>query len=119
MREFGKGDRLVKIKLKNKSIEKKLFRNPALYLGEGYMNEEILIQKGTIEELIDMVTACYDDFIRNNSIYRFYENFSGYVKVFQQLNETIKSKKNVAYHYDLQEDLYKLFLDKDMQYSCA
>ena len=93
MREFGKGDRLVKIKLKNKSIEKKLFRNPALYLGEGYMNEEILIQKGTIEELIDIVTACYDDFIRNNSIYRFYENFSGYVKVFQQLNETIKSKK--------------------------
>jgi hypothetical protein len=51
------------------------------------MNEEILIQKGTIEELIDIVTACYDDFIRNNSIYRFYENFSGYVKVFQQLNE--------------------------------
>ena len=29
IREFGKGDRLVKIKLKNKSIEKKLFRNPA------------------------------------------------------------------------------------------
>jgi len=119
IREFGKGDRLVKIKLKNKSIEKKLFRNPALHLGEGYMNEEILIQKGTIEELIDIVTACYDDFIRNNSIYRFYENFSGYVKVFQQLNEVIKSKQNVAHHYDLKEDLYKLFLDKDMQYSCA
>jgi hypothetical protein len=82
IREFGKGDRLVKIKLKNKSIEKKLFRNPALHLGEGYMNEEILIQKGTIEELIDIVTACYDDFIRNNSIYRFYENFSGYIKGF-------------------------------------
>ena len=58
IREFGKGDQLVKIKLINKSIEKKLFRNPALYLGEGYMNEEILIQKGTIEELIDIVTAC-------------------------------------------------------------
>ena len=35
IREFGKGDRLIKIKLKNKSIEKKLFRNPALHLGEG------------------------------------------------------------------------------------
>ena len=41
--EFGEGDRLVKIKLKNKSIEKKLFRNPALHLGEGYMNEEIYV----------------------------------------------------------------------------
>ena len=86
--------KVVKIKLTNKSIEKKLFRNPVLHLGEGYMNEEILIQKGTIEELIDIVTACYDDFIRNNSIYRFYENFSGYVKVFQQLNEIVKSKQN-------------------------
>ena len=48
-----------------------------------------------------------------------YENFSGYFKIFQQLNEVVKSKQNVAHHYDLKEDLYKLFLDKDMQYSCA
>jgi cyclopropane-fatty-acyl-phospholipid synthase len=41
------------------------------------------------------------------------------LKVFQQLNEAVKSKQNVAHHYDLKEDLYKLFLDKDMQYSCA
>jgi len=117
--EFGSGDNTIKIKLTNKSIEKKLFRNPALHLGEGYMNEEILILEGTIEELIDVVTSCYDDFIHNNSIYRMYENFSGYFKVFQQLNEAVKSKQNVAHHYDLKEDLYKLFLDKDMQYSCA
>tara|TARA_B100000579_G_scaffold332068_1_gene282343 strand:+ start:261 stop:1445 length:1185 start_codon:yes stop_codon:yes gene_type:complete len=119
IREFGKGNQLVKVKLKNKSIEKKLFRNPALYLGEGYMNEEILIEEGTIDDLINIVTASYDDFVRNNYIYRFYENFSGYIKVFQQLNEAVKSKQNVAHHYDLKEDLYKLFLDKDMQYSCA
>ena len=96
--EFGKGDRVVKIKLKNKLIEKKLFINPALHLGEGYMNEDFIIEEGTIEELIDIVTACYDDFIRNNSIYRMYENFSGYFKVFQQLNEAVKSKQNVAHH---------------------
>ncbi len=117
--EFGKGGQLVRIKLTNKSIEKKLFRNPSLYFGEGYMNEEILIQEGSIEELIDIVTSSYDDFVRNNFIYRIYENFSGYFKVFQQLNETVKSKQNVSHHYDLKEDLYKLFLDKDMQYSCA
>ena len=38
---------------------------------------------------------------------------------FQQINKLVKSKQNVAHHYDLNEDLYKLFLDKDMQYSCA
>ena len=41
---FGKNEPLVKIKFTSKSIEKKLFRNPSLYLGEGYMNEEILIE---------------------------------------------------------------------------
>jgi len=117
--EFGTGERVIKIKLTNKSIEKKLFRNPNLHFGEGYMNEEILIEEGTIEELIDVVTSRYDEFVRNNFVYRIYENFSGYFKIFQQLNEAVKSKQNVAHHYDLKEDLYKLFLDKDMQYSCA
>ena len=117
--EFGSGNQQVKIKLTNKSIEKKIFRNPGLHIGEGYMNQEILIQEGTIEQLIDIVTSCYDDFVQNNSLYRAYENFSGYIKVFQQLNEAVKSKRNVSHHYDLKEDLYKLFLDKDMQYSCA
>ena len=117
--EFGSGPDNLKIKLTTKSIEKKLFRNPGLYFGEGYMNQEILIIEGTIEQLIDLITSCYDDFIQNNFIYRIYENFSGYFKIFQQLNEAVKSKQNVAHHYDLKEDLYKLFLDQDMQYSCA
>jgi len=117
--EFGSGSNNLIIKFTNKSIEKKLFRNPGLYFGEGYMNQEILIIEGTIEQLIDLVTSCYDDFIQNNFIYRTYENLSGYFKIFQQLNELVKSKQNVAHHYDLKEDLYKLFLDQDMQYSCA
>ena len=117
--EFGSGEPSIKVRLTSKSIDQKLFRNPSLYLGEGYMNKEIIIEDGTIEQLIDVVTSCYDDFIQNNFIYRMYENFSGYFKIFQQLNELVKSKQNVAHHYDLNEDLYKLFLDKDMQYSCA
>lgn len=116
---FGKGKSNLKIRLTNKSIEKKLFRNPSLHFGEGYMNKEILIEEGSIEQLIDLITSCYDDFIQHNSVYKIYENFSGYFKIFQQLNELVKSKQNVAHHYDLNEDLYKLFLDKDMQYSCA
>ena len=116
---FGKGKSNIRIRLTNKSIEKKLFRNPSLHFGEGYMNKEILIEEGSIEQLIDLITSCYDDFIQHNSVYKIYENFSGYFKIFQQLNEIVKSKQNVAHHYDLKEDLYKLFLDKDMQYSCA
>jgi hypothetical protein len=30
-----------------------------------------------------------------------------------------RARRNVAHHYDLPEELYRLFLDDDMQYSCA
>tara|TARA_Y100001970_G_scaffold108102_1_gene135187 strand:- start:13361 stop:14545 length:1185 start_codon:yes stop_codon:yes gene_type:complete len=116
---FGKNTPFVRIKLKTKTIEKKLFRNPNLYLGEAYMDKEIIIEKGTIEEFIDLVTLCYDDFIRHNKMYSYYEFISSIFKSFQQINKLVNSKKNVAHHYDLNEDLYRLFLDKDMQYSCA
>ena len=117
--KFGSNNPTVRIKFTNKSIEKKLFRNPGLYFGEGYMNKEIIIKKGSIEQLVDLVTSCYDDFIKHNKIYKYYEKFSSFFKTFQQLNEFVNSKKNVAHHYDLNEELYRLFLDKDMQYSCA
>ena len=44
---FGNSKPNVTIRLINKSIEKKLFLNPSLYIGEGYMNKEILIEKAT------------------------------------------------------------------------
>ena len=116
---FGSSNPHVRIKLKNKSIERKLFFNPSLYIGEGYMDKEIIIEKGTIEELINLVTNCYDDFILNNKFYKFYEYLSTIFMPFQQINQIVNSKKNVAHHYDIDEKLYKLFLDKDMQYSCA
>ncbi|MBS56971.1 MAG: SAM-dependent methyltransferase [Rickettsiales bacterium] len=117
--KFGNNNPYVKIRLKSKSIERKLFRNPSLHLGEGYMNSEIIIEEGTIEQFIDIVTSSYDDFIKQNIFFKFYENVSSFLKPFHQVNQLVNSKKNVAHHYDLNEDLYKLFLDKDMQYSCA
>jgi len=116
---FGDSDPYVKIKFKNKSIERKLFFNPSLYLGEGYMDEEILIIEGTIEDFIKIITSSYDEFISKNKTFNIYEKISGFLKPLQQINKILQSKKNVAHHYDLNENLYKLFLDKDMQYSCA
>ena len=70
---FGNSNPVVAVKLTNKSIERKLFFNPSLYIGEAYMNEELIIEKGTIEEFINLITNCYDDFISNNKLYRPYD----------------------------------------------
>jgi cyclopropane-fatty-acyl-phospholipid synthase len=36
-----------------------------------------------------------------------------------QFNPRMRSRRNVAHHYDLDSRLYSLFLDADRQYSCA
>lgn len=38
---------------------------------------------------------------------------------FHQINTAGRARRNVEVHYDLSVDLYRLFLDEDMQYSCA
>jgi cyclopropane-fatty-acyl-phospholipid synthase len=37
----------------------------------------------------------------------------------QQANPVGKAQQNVAHHYDLGNDFYKLFLDEGLQYTCA
>ena len=83
---FGESEPCVKIKFTNESIQRKLYKNPSLYLGEGYMNGDIVIQEGTIEDFISIITASYDDFILNNTTFRFYENLSNILKPLQQIN---------------------------------
>ena len=48
--KFGASNPIITIRLKNKSIERKLFFNPNLYLGEAYMNEELILERGSIED---------------------------------------------------------------------
>ncbi|MDC0057409.1 cyclopropane-fatty-acyl-phospholipid synthase family protein [Alphaproteobacteria bacterium] len=108
-----------KVRFTNKMITRKIFRNPSLYIGEGYMNKEIVIEEGTIEDFINIITLSYEDFFINNPVFRIYETILAIFKPLQQINRVVQSKKNVAHHYDLNEDLYRLMLDKDMQYSCG
>ena len=64
------------------------------------MNEELVVEKGTIEDFLNLITNCYDDFISNNKFYKFYEYLSSIFMPFQQINQLVNSKKNVAHHYD-------------------
>ena len=53
---FGKSNPIVKIRLLNKSIERKLFLNPGLHIGEAYMNKELIIEQGSIEDFMNLIT---------------------------------------------------------------
>ena len=83
------------------------------------MNKEIIIEEGTLDDFLKIITASYNDYMSNNFVFKMYESISTFFKSFQQINKLVRSKENVAHHYDIDEKMYKLFLDKDMQYSCA
>ena len=101
---YGNVNPKVRVRLKSKSIEKKLFRNPSLHLGEGYMNEEIIIEEGSIEQFIDIITSSYDDFVKNNTFYKYYENLSSYFKTFHPA-AVIYNQKLVK---DFENDIKKI-----------
>ncbi|MEM8732512.1 MAG: cyclopropane-fatty-acyl-phospholipid synthase family protein, partial [Pseudomonadota bacterium] len=42
-----------------------------------------------------------------------------YARRVLQRNTASSAKSNVAHHYDISDELYRVFLDTDMQYSCA
>jgi len=42
-----------------------------------------------------------------------------FLKVLKQFNRITRSYRNIAHHYDTDENIFRLFLDKEMYYSCA
>ena len=108
----------ITIRLLDKKLHYKLIFSPALYFGEAYTNGSIKIENGSLTEFLNIIFKNFGrreitnfDYILNKirGTYRFLTNF----------NFILKSKKNVAHHYDISEKLYDLFLDEKRQYSCA
>ena len=113
----GSGE-LIKIRTTKDFSEIKLLLNPSLQFGESYMNGSLIMEEGRIHDLLKLLFSNskidVDHWIMDVSrTVRFILN------KFNVGNYLSKSKKNVAHHYDLSDQLYDLFLDKDRQYSCA
>ena len=91
--------------------------NPSLGLGEGYMEEDIVFEQGTIDQLLTIVGESGGRKPkRGSALTRFRKALKRRI---QQVNDRVASRRNVSHHYDLSNELYRRFLDTDMQYSCA
>ena len=115
---FGSDGDYCLLKFHDKNLKKRLFVNPELALGEAYVNKDFTIEEGELETLIRIATKNYSN-LEKNSLYKIFYYINHLFDFFQKTNILDISKKNVAHHYDINEEIYKLFLDKDMQYSCG
>ena len=108
----------IKLKILNKKLHYTLLFRPDLYFGEAYSNGDILIEDGTLTNLLEIMLM---NIGRGeiNFYSKLINKLSGSYRYLTNFNFIKKSKLNVAHHYDLSDKLYDLFLDPKKQYSCA
>ncbi len=106
------------ITLHDKALHWKLVANPSINLPEAYMFGTMTIDDGDLDKFLRLLAA-------NNQAFRDFPFAKvitlaryGLRRIWQN-NAIGNATKNIQFHYDISNELYQLFLDKDMQYSCA
>ena len=108
----------VTLRFHDTSLKYSLFFYPELTAGEAYMDARLTIEDGGLYALLHLYSVnC--DYLEAYPVQRLIRAVSHRLRRFQQNNKIGRAQKNVAHHYDLGNEFYKLFLDRDMQYSCA
>ncbi len=103
------------IRLTSKAAEYRIAVNPALRLGEAYMNGTLRMEAGTLYDFAAVIG-------RNAGHAQSVPWLAVLERVgrrLRQSNPVARARRNVAHHYDLSNEFYAMFLDRDMQYSCA
>jgi cyclopropane-fatty-acyl-phospholipid synthase len=113
----GGGGGHLTLKLHDRRVALDLFRNPRLRLGELYMDGRLTIEDGNILDLLELITGA--QMWEQGRSKKLGKGKGGRLKRLFLRNDVHRSRKNVAHHYDIGNDLYALFLDDDLQYSCA
>jgi cyclopropane-fatty-acyl-phospholipid synthase len=107
----------VVMRLNGKGL-RKLVSNPGLGLGEGYMDGDIVLEQGTMWDLLEIVGKGGSRGLKGRGSWTTRAR-KAIKRRLQQMNDRVASRRNVAHHYDVSNALYRRFLDEDMQYSCA
>ena len=108
----------VAIRFTTQAAQRGVLLNPELRFGEAYMDGGLVVEQGSIADVLAVVLGQPRAgrppwWARLRSLARFY------CRRLSQFNLPGRARRNVAHHYDLDGQLYALFLDSDRQYSCA
>jgi cyclopropane-fatty-acyl-phospholipid synthase len=108
----------VAIRFTTRAAERGVLIDPEVKFGEAYMDGTVVVEQGSIAEVLAVVLdQCVGGkppfWARTQWLIRYLH------RRLQQFNPPPRARRNVAHHYDLDGQLYALFLDADRQYSCA
>lgn len=113
----GSGARAA-IVFRDSSAEGRLLRDPTMALGELYAEGGLVVERGDVYDLLEVGLRNLEPGETHMWI-RALDGLRFALRRLHQRNDAGKARSNVAHHYDLGNAFYELFLDSDMQYSCA
>lgn len=109
----------VSMRLTTKAIERKLFFNPELAAAEGYMDGEITFEDGSdVHQFLTLFSVNRAPLAKHRVQGLVRKSWKA-MRRRQQANSVHNAKAQARSHYDLSTDLYRLFLDEGLNYSCA
>lgn len=101
--------------IRNRRAMWRFMTNPRLYFGEEFAAGNIQIS-GDLVEFIKASLRNRQQFHEKNGIDRAISR----VRRFRQRHNSLTyARSNIHHHYDVGNDFFKLWLDKDMVYTCA
>lgn len=108
----------VTVRFKDPALGTKLFLDPALHAGEGYMNGTLVVENADLYAMLSLVMSNLAGY-HGHWLARSMKSVERLLSLVRTYNPVRRSRQNVAHHYDLSSTLYKTFLDEHMQYSMA
>ena len=108
----------VAIRFASRAAEWLVLFDPELRLGEAYMDGGLVVEQGSIAEFLDLA-------VRNLSrasptpLTRPLRTLRALARRLLDYNTLGRSRRNAMHHYNIDYRIYRMFLDADLQYSCA
>jgi len=112
----------VAVRFADEKVARDIVFDPQLGAGETYMDGRLIVEDGGIMELLQLVQGNspwegQGGRMTANLPHRIAQSIAF---LWGQFNRPASARRNVAHHYDIGNELYKLMLDPEhMQYSCA
>lgn len=108
----------VVMRITDPKLYSAIFLNPELRVGEAYMDGGLSFDNGSVRDLLHLFHINQGN-LRERPVRKALTSLINKFRRFYQANPIGKARQHVAHHYDISNDLYRLFLDNDLHYSCA
>jgi len=105
--------RVARVLIRDRGAMLNLIANPELGFGEMYTADRIAVE-GNLVDCLEAIYRALPRIDHGQIVKKLLAPFNGPLR-----NTQPRARRNIHHHYDIGNDFYELWLDRDMVYTCA